>query len=143
MCLPLIVFVLLASVDICTVVFQDYDVHAAAFEVSKVALQRTATCEDVQLLASEILPQIGFDDYSIQIDVEDRTVNTFNVVPTSISGFSIPQSGATPTGLDEIPRGTVLRLTLIAKRPASSIQGIFRTYIGNDARADCVFVKEF
>jgi Flp pilus assembly protein TadG len=142
-CLPLLVFIFFGSLEISGGIFQEYNAQAAAFELSKVALTRLKTCDDVQALATQILPQQEFTSYSITIAVEPRTVNGDSVQTPSITLFSIPQSGPTTPGFEELPRGTLLRLTLTVERPPIGGMGLTRNFLDQQIVSDCVFVKEF
>ena len=142
-CLPLIVFILLASIEMCSGLFHNYNAHAATYELSKLALKRETTSDDVQSKAAILLPSLGFDDYSITIDVENRTVNTASVEPTSFTSFSVPKTGLTTAGLESVPRGTVLRLKLTVDRSSQQSFGLFQNYLNTTINTDCVFVKEF
>lgn len=139
----MIFLIIVASVEVCGGMFQNYDAHAAAFELTKKALLRTTTSEDIQAEAAILLPQLGFDNYDIKIDVLNRTVNADSVESTTHTTFSIPQTGIPTPGLEELPRGTVLRLTLTVDRPAIPGRGMIRKYLENEIHSDCVFVKEF
>lgn len=142
-CLPLIVFILLASIEMCNGLFESYNAHAATFELSKLALERSTTCDQVQAKANQILPALGFEDYEIVIDVEERDVNEDSVEETSFSSFSIPQTGPTSSGLELVPRGTILRLRLKVDRMSQTSRGLFHYYLNPTIETDCVFVKEF
>lgn len=142
-CFPVIFLIIIASIEVCGGMFQNYDAHAAAFELTKKALVRTTTSDDLQAEAATLLPQLGFDTYSVRIDVLDRTVNADSVEPTSHSTFLIPQTGVATPGFEELPRGTVLRLTLTVDRPAVPGRGMIRKYLDGEIHSDCVFVKEF
>ncbi|MEL7496465.1 MAG: TadE/TadG family type IV pilus assembly protein [Planctomycetota bacterium] len=117
-CFPVIFLILVASIEVCGGMFQNYDAHTAAFELSKQALKRNTTTDDLQAKAAQLLPQLGFDTYDVRIDVLPRTVNTESVESTPYSTFLIPQTGVATPGLEELPRGTILRLTLTVERPS-------------------------
>ncbi len=142
-CLPLLALVFFGSLEVSGGIFQEYNAQASAFELSKVALTKSKTCDDVQAMAVQIMPQHGFENYNITIEVEARTVNADSVEAPVITTFSIPQSGATTAGLDVLPRGTLLRLTVVADRPAIAGLGLSRSFLGDQIVSDCVFVKEF
>ena len=141
--MPLLAVIFFGSLEVTGGIFQEYNAQATAFELSKVALTKQKTCDDVQTLAAQIMPQHGFTTYSITIDVEARTVNSDSVEPPGVTTFSIPQTGSTTAGLDELPRGTLLRLTLVTDRPAIAGLGLSRSFLGSQITSDCVFVKEF
>ena len=142
-CLPILVLVMLGALEVSSGIFQEFNVQSCAYEFSKVALRSGSSCTDVQLLADELMPQFDFSTYSIQIDVIPRTVNADTVEPAQVTSFSIPQSGSAPAGLEDIPRGTLLRLTVTADRPAIAGQGFTRSFLNGEISSDCVFVKEF
>ncbi len=142
-CLPVLAVIFFGSLEVSGGIFQEYNAQATAFELSKVALNTRSTCDDVQALAAQIMPQHGFTNYSITIDVLPRTVNADSVEAPLVTTFSIPQTGDTTAGLDELPRGTLLRLTLVTDRPAIAGLGLSRSMLGNEIASDCVFVKEF
>ena len=142
-CLPLLVLIFFGSVEISGGIFQEYNAQATAYELSKVALTKGKTCDDVQMLAAQIMPQQDFATYSITIDVEPRTVNADSVDVPTITTFSIPQTGSTTDGLEQLPRGTLLRLTLTVDRPEIAGIGLTRTFLSTQIVSDCVFVKEF
>lgn len=142
-CLPILVLIIVGAIEVSGGIFQEYNAQACAYELSKVALRSKSTCEDVQTHAAGILPQLEFTTYSIQIDVVPRTANPDSVNVPAITSFSIPQTGTAPEGLEDIPRGTLLRLTLTTNRPAIAGRGFSRAYLNNEISSDCVFVKEF
>lgn len=142
-CLPILVLIIIGAIEVSGGIFQEYNAQACAYELSKVALRSQSTCEDVQAHAETILPQLEFATYSIRIEVVPRSENLDSVDAPTITSFDIPQSGAAPVGLDEVPRGTLLRLTVSADRPAVAGRGLARAYLNSEVSADCVFVKEF
>ena len=142
-CLPLLALIFFGSLEISSGIFQEYNAQASAFEMSKVALAKFKSCDDVQALAAQVMPQHGFTNYSITIDVEPRTTNADSVELPVVTSFLIPMTGSTTAGLDELPRGTLLRLTLVSDRPAIAGLGLTRNFLSSQITSDCVFVKEF
>ena len=142
-CLPVLLLIMTSAIEISGGLFQEYDLQVCAYELSKTALHSKSTADDVQAQAQEILPQLGFTNYQITIEVEPRTVNTNSVDPPAVTSFTIPSSGSTTAGLDQLPRGTLLRLTIVADRRSISGIGFMAKMLPTDVNADCVFVKEF
>lgn len=142
-CLPLIALIIFSAMEISGGVFQDYDSQSAAYELSKVALRSENSCDDVQAAAAAILPNAGYENYSVEINVVPRTVNADSVDPPTVTTFSVPKTGSTTTGLEAVPRGTLLKLTLTVERPRIPGQGFMQSYFAGPIVCDCVFVKEF
>lgn len=142
-CLPLLVLIFFGALEVSGGIFQEYDAQAAAYELSKAALESQSSCEDVRFVADQILPQLGYSNYSISIDVLPRTVNADSVEPTTATSFSILPTGTAPVGLEDLPRGTLLKLSLTVDRPGIAGIGLSRVYMGGTIESDCVFVKEF
>ncbi len=142
-CLPVLAIIIFASIEISGGIFQQYDAQAAAYEISKIALKNGNSCDDVQAAAQELLPQLGFESYNIEIDVVTRTANAASVETPAVNHFDIPSSGTTTPGLDQLPRGTLLKLTLTIDRPKIAGLGFFKQFLGTQISADCTFVKEF
>ena len=142
-CLPILVFIMLTAIEVSGGIFQEYNAQASAYELSKLALRPETSCDDVQLYAQQVMSQLDFDTFSVQIDVVPRTVNASSVEPPSISSFRIPQTGPAPAGLENTPRGTLLKLTLTANRPSIAGIGFATTFLSSEISSDCVFVKEF
>lgn len=142
-CLPLLVLIFFGALEVSGGISQEYNAQASAFELSKVALAKGKDCDHVQTLAAQILPQHDFATYSITIDVESRTVNSDSVEAPSVTTFNIPKTGSTTNGLELLPRGTLLRLTLTVDRPPLAGLGLSTNFLTNQIVSDCVFVKEF
>lgn len=142
-CLPVLALIIFGAVEVSGGIFQEYNAQACTYEISKVALQSGSSCQDVQDVAATIMPQLDFTTYSIQIDVIPRSVNQGSVDAPTQSSFSIPQSGSAPAGLEDIPRGTLLKLTVTTDRPAIAGRGFTRAFLSGTINSDCVFVKEF
>lgn len=143
-CLPVLALIVFGALEVTGGIFQEYNLQASAFELAKVALRRNATCEDIQDQAAAILPSQDFPTYSINLDIEPRTVNADSVEPpTGPTSFAIPSSGSAPLGLETIPRGTLMRITVTADRPRIPGRGLFYSFLNPQATADAVFVKEF
>ena len=142
-CLPVLALIFFGALEVSGGIYQEYNAQASTFELSKVALSKFTTCDDIQDFAESLLPQQGFNTYSIAIVVEPRTVNSDSVESPLVTNFVIPISGSTTDGLDELPRGTLLRLTLTADRPSVGRLGFARNFLSAQITSDCVFVKEF
>lgn len=138
-CLPLILMLVVGSIELCQEIFQQHAAKAAAHECSRVAASGRKDGTHVQEIASEVLAQRGLGDFDIDIDVAPRTVNVASVAAPTITHFDIPSSGAPTSGLGSVPRGTLLRLKLSVKRPSpiASI-GLF----GSEIQSQVYFVKE-
>ena len=141
-CLPVLALIIFGAVEISAGIFQEYNAQSCAYELSKVALEAKTDCTDVQTLAASLIPQFGFENYDITIEVIPRTVNTASVDPPLITLFTIPSTGSVTSGLDELPRGTLLQLTLSADRP-DTVTNFFRATLGEQISTQCVFCKEF
>lgn len=142
-CLPLLVLILVSAVEVSGGLFQQYDIQATAYELSKVALQRQSTSEDVQDLADQLAPQLGFNNYQITIEVTARTVNQQTVEPPTTMLFTIEQNGSATAGLESVPRGTLLTLTITADRGNTPGFGLMQNFLSPQISASCVFVKEY
>lgn len=138
--LPLVVLVMLGSVEVCGGVHQHYRARGALHECAKFAAKGETTSAQLQTRAQTLLSGIDFFNYTMQIDVVPRTVNVNSVAAPSVTAFTIPSGGGATPGLEAIPRGTVLRMSITADRP--SIGAGLTRYMGPTVQADCVFVKE-
>jgi Flp pilus assembly protein TadG len=56
-CLPVIVLILLATIEACTMVFLKQSLSIAAYEGARVALSQNATNADVQRVAQQVLTE--------------------------------------------------------------------------------------
>ncbi len=142
-CLPVLAFIIFAAVEISSGIFHEYNIQASCFEISKVALRSNASCADVQSMANQVLPHSDFETYTVTIEVEPRTVNQDSVEPTSEFTFEFTSDSVPPEGLENLPRGTLLRLTLTADRPPVVGLAFVREYFPSQIDADSVFIKEF
>jgi Flp pilus assembly protein TadG len=141
-CLPVVLVLVMGSIEISGGLLQQRTLSATAYQCALAAAKGESTCADVQSVANEILSQQGFDQYTIEIEVLTRTANTGSVAPTTYTSFTIPKSGATPAGLDELPRGTLLRITINATRPNITGVGLSQVFLSTEMSASFVFVKE-
>ncbi len=141
-CLPVLMLIVFSAIEVSGGIFQEYDLQVTAFELSKTALESGNSCADVQAFAEQIMPQLGFEDYEVTIEVEPRTVNNDSVESVPATSFSFTRHSTPPSGLELLPRGTLLRLTLVADRPAVSGGRLMGSLLNAEIDADCVFVKE-
>lgn len=138
-CLPLILVLVVGSIEMSNGVFQQHAVRAAAHECARIAASGEKQGTDVQYIANEVLTQRGIDNFDIDIDVTARTVNTGTVQPPTTTHFDVPESGTPTAGLENVPRGTLLRLKLTATRPAGPVGS---TFLGPVISTQVFFVKE-
>ena len=142
-CFPLIVMLVLASVELSAGYFHQHTLRATAHECAKLTAREGTTTSDVQSLATQLLGQRKMGvGYTVNIDTVTRTVNMGSVdPPTGPTSFTFSDSGTPPPGLEEMPRGTLLRLRISAIRPAIAGVGVVR-YLSPNMSAECFFVKE-
>lgn len=138
--LPLVVLVMLGSVEVCGGVHQQYRVRGVLHECAKFAAKGETTSTQLQNQAQTLLSGIDINNYTIQLDVVARTVNVGSVAAPSVTNFTFPSGGGATPGLEGIPRGTVLRMSITADRPSLGA-GLTR-YMGPTLQSNCVFVKE-
>lgn len=138
-CLPILLLLVVGSIEMSTGVFQQHAVRAACHECARVAASGAKTGADVQAIAATVLGQRGINNFDIDIDVQTRTVNAGTVAPATTTHFDIPQTGGTTDGLNTVPRGTLLRLQMTATRPPGPIGSIF---LGSEITSQVFFVKE-
>jgi hypothetical protein len=67
-CLPLIVLLLLASIEACSMIFLDHGLTIASYEGVRAAINYDATNSDVTNRANEIITQRSIADASISIN---------------------------------------------------------------------------
>jgi hypothetical protein len=70
-CLPLIVFLLLASLEACTMIFLDHSLTIASYEGVRVAINYDGTNAAVLARANQIINDRGVDDASVSISPAD------------------------------------------------------------------------
>jgi Flp pilus assembly protein TadG len=140
-CLPVVVLVMFGSIELSAGIFQQHRIRGTLHECAKVAAKGENTGTDVRDAAQMMLSQMGINQFDIQIDVVTRTVNTGSVATPTVTSFSIPSSGTPTPGLDQVPRGTILRMVLTAPRPDVAGVGVAR-YLNSSVTGECVFVKE-
>lgn len=138
--LPLVVAVMVGSIELCGGVHQQCRLRSVLHECSKLAAKGEATCLDVKDLADGMLTQLDIDDYTIQMVVVPRTVNQSSVeTPTETSFVIVSDGSLVSSGLDEVPRGTVMRMTMTAERPPIATPVSF---LAPQITTNAVFVKE-
>jgi len=141
-CAPFILLIVVGSVELSGGLHHQHSIRVAAHQAAIAASKGPGDAEMVRQAASEILTQRDMVDFDIDIDVVPRTVNTAGVEIAPITHFDIPATGAVTAGLDEVPRGTVLQLTITATRPDIPGFGMARNLLEDSVSASCVFVKE-
>lgn len=141
-CLPFIFLLIISAVELSAGLFQQHTVRLTAHQCAITAADGGATCDDVQALANSVLSQRGYTSFTITIDEVTRTKNTSSVQPNSFPHFTISHTGPAPTGLDQVPRGTILKLSITAPRPQIAGLGLSLNFMQPNVVADCVFVKE-
>lgn len=138
-CLPLMLLLILGSIELCQGVYQQHAVRATAHECARVAASGEKDGLDVQHIANEVLLQRGLDNFDIDIDVTPRTVNVGSVPPAAVTHFDILPGGVPTSGLANLPRGTLLRLKMTVTRPNSiSFIGLLDSTI----HSQVYFIKE-
>ena len=141
-CLPILAVIVFGAVEVSGGVFQEYNAQSCVYELGKTALAPQKSCNDVKVLADQMLPQWGFTKYVIDIAVIARTVNSGSVEAPAVTAFRIKEGETAPDGLEDVPRGTMLRMTLRADRP-TSVTDFYSATLGTQVSSECVFVKEF
>ncbi len=141
-CLPFVFLLTAGAIELSTGLHHQMTVRAAVHECASAACNGPTTSDDVQAVAQPIMTAMGVGSYGITIDVVSRTLSDPSVLPAPIQHFDIPATGNTTPGLEEVPRGNLLRLRLIAVRPPIAGLSPLTQYLGNQVTAECVFVKE-
>ncbi len=141
-CMPVLAVFIFGAVEVSGGIFQEYNAQSCVYELGKTALAPQKSCGDVKVLADQMLPQWGFSNYIIDIEVMARTFNAESVDAPTITAFRINEGQAAPAGLEEVPRGTMLKMTLKADRP-TSVTDFYSATLGTQVTSECVFVKEF
>ena len=114
-CLPVIILIVLATIEACTMVFLKQSLSIAAYEGARVALSQSATAADVQTAARRVL--------------DERRV----------SGGTISLS---PPNLASVSPGEYFTVTVAA--PASGNNAIpLRFYRGRSLSGAATMMKEF
>lgn len=93
-CLPLIVFLMLASIEACTMIFLDHSLSIAAYEGARVAVNYDAKNADVTARCNQIITQRSVHDASISIN---------------------------PSNVANVPRGQPIRITVSAPCDANAL----------------------
>ena len=138
--LPLVVVVMLGSVEVCGGIHQQYRLRGVLHECSKFAAKGETTSPEFAARAQTLMNSMEFTNYTMELNVVPRTVNTGSVEPAPITSFTFTSSGSGTAGLEDIPRGTLLRMSVTADRPSIGV-GLTR-YMGSTIESQCVFVKE-
>lgn len=141
-CMPFILILVVGSVELTGGLFYQHSIRATAHECAIVAADGNGTSESVRQVASQILSQRNMSVFDIDIDVVTRTANANSVEPPTVTHFDIPSTGTVTSGLEDVPRGTLLRITITANRPSTAGFGMTNSFLSPQIEATCVFVKE-
>ena len=141
-CMPFILILVVGAVELTGGLYHQHSLRAAAHECAIVAADGVGTSENVRQVATQILSQRRMSVFDIDIDVVARTANAGSVETPTVTHFDIPSAGAVTPGLEELPRGTLLRITITTNRPSTAGFGVTNTFLNAQVEATCVFVKE-
>ena len=140
--MPFILVLVVGAVELSGGLYHQHSLRTTAHECAIAAARGGGTGLDVRAVANQILSQREMADFDIDIDVVNRTINSASVDPPSVTHFDIPATGVITPGLEQVPRGTLLRITITVDRPAIRGFGMVNTFLGPQLQAECVFVKE-
>jgi Flp pilus assembly protein TadG len=113
-CLPLLMLLVLASIEACTMIFLDHSLTIASYEGVRVAIHYDATTAAVQDRCNEIIEQREVEDATISID---------------------------PANVANVARGTPIEVTVTAPCDANTIIPPW-FYGGRTISATTTMVKE-
>jgi Flp pilus assembly protein TadG len=114
-CLPVIVLIVLATIEACTMIFLKQSLTIAAYEGARVALTQNASTSDVQRVAQQVLTE------------------------RRVSGGTVTVA---PTNLASIQPGQYLTVTVTA--PATGNNAVpLRFYRGRSLTGAATMMKEF
>lgn len=138
-CLPFVFLLTAGAIELSAGLHQQMYVRSAVHQCANHACNGPTTSNQIRTVAQQIMSTIEVTSFTITIDVIPRTVNASSVEPPTVTHFLIPSTGAATAGLDEVPRGTILRLRLVAPRPPTV--GL-TNFLNSQISAECFFVKE-
>lgn len=141
-CLPFVFLLTAGAIELSSGLHHQMTIRAAVHECAAHACNGPTTSEDVQSIVQPIMTAMGVTEYEITIDVVQRTVIDPLVLPAAVGQFNIPATGSTTSGLEVVPRGTLLRLRLTADRPPIAGLSPLTQYLDNQVTAECYFIKE-
>jgi Flp pilus assembly protein TadG len=114
-CLPVIVLIVLATIEACTMIFLKQSLSIAAYEGARAALVQSASTADVQRVAQQVLTERRVNDGTVAV---------------------------TPANLSSIQPGEYLTVTVSA--PASGNNTVpLRFYRGRTLTGSATMMKEF
>ena len=149
-CLPMVLVLVLGSVELSHGIFQQHVVRSAVHETTKIALRGNATVEDCQRVCSAVIEQRGFEpEFSATLEIVPRGTPETNVNVDSIPAdrddvaanfpLTFTDENAPDTRID-LPRGFILRLTVTTPRPDIALQ-LTPSVLPTEVVATAVFVK--
>lgn len=154
-CLPVVFIVVFGAIEISSGIFQQHVVRTAVHETAKIAARGTSDLSDAQAICEEILDQRGFPpEFTATLAIVPRgnpatgplgtDFNTGSVAPdvNNVGGgfpvtFTDASAPATPI---DLPRGTILQLTITTPRPLLA-GTLTPNILPGNVVASCVFVK--
>jgi Flp pilus assembly protein TadG len=89
-CLPVIVLIVLATIEACTMVFLKQSLSIAAYEGARAALSQSATNADVQRVAQQVLTERGVDGGTVTLQPTNLTA----VAPGEYMSISVSAPAA-------------------------------------------------
>ena len=137
--LPIVIMIMMSAIEVSDGLHQQHRARVVLHECSKFAANGSTTSAQVRDHAQALLSGFGVTSFDISLEVVPRTVNVGSTDPPTTTSFTINSSGTATSGLEDVPRGTLLRMTLHV--PRSSILGVHRL-LGSQADCSCVFAKE-
>ena len=149
-CLPVVFIIIFGAIEISSGIFHQHVVRSAVHETAKIVSRGTSSVADAQAICAEILEQREFGpafsavlaivprggtDTDINVDSVgpdlNDVVDTFPISFDQTSAPNIPMN---------VPRGTILRLTITTPRPTFGT-GMMLQYMPESVVASTVFVK--
>lgn len=70
-CLPIIVLLIFASIECCSMLFVDEALHVACYESLRVAIQKDGVAGDAVVRGEEVLEQFGIEEGAITFEPAD------------------------------------------------------------------------
>ena len=72
-CLPVLLLLVLGSIETCNVVFQKQTMTAAAYEAARIAIRQDATSAEAQSIAGQVMTARNINHYTVTFTPSDIT----------------------------------------------------------------------